>query len=103
MIAAGFGDRRKHGGSRLTHFSAKVLRFDLIFLDRDFGEWVAEIAEVLPEHAAVVDWIFEAHPIEEDVSVVGVESSRLKLHGAAGVGEGDARSDRCEAQEVARV
>src|SRR5262249_49637841 len=67
LVAAGLGDRVEDTARRIADLGAEVLGFDLIFLDRDLRERVAERTEVLAEHAAVVDGVLEAHPVEEDV------------------------------------
>ena len=66
LVAARLGDRGEKRRPAWPVLRAEVLGLDLIFLDRDLREWVTD-AEVLAEHAAVVDRVLEAHAVEQDV------------------------------------
>src|SRR3954466_15574481 len=103
MVAARLGDGIENATCRLTDFGAEVLRLNLVFLNGNLWERVAERTEVLAEHTAMIDGILEAHPVEQHVRVVGVQRTHLELLRPTRVGKGDARREDGEAQEVARV
>src|SRR5206468_4916356 len=63
-VAPSLCDGRQNGRRRLAHLCAEILGLELVFLNSNLREGIAD-TEVLPEHAAVVDRVLEAHSIEQ--------------------------------------